>query len=138
MGNLAKKEIRDHGFLFLHSAMKNPRLVGYGLARAVFICGKEWSGWSDRAIAREAGVDDKTVGKYRKQHVTAEIPQLNTPNEANRQKRKGLDGKERRVQLGSDPSCFSRSASISASALFISAMTSLASATAAMSLRSRS
>lgn len=36
---------------------------------------EEWGKWSDREIARRCGVDDKTVGKYRRE-VTAENPQL--------------------------------------------------------------
>lgn len=48
----------------------------------VLLADDEWCQWSDREIARRAGVSDKTVGRLR---PAAEVPQLDT--------RKGADGK---------------------------------------------
>ena len=42
---------------------------------------EEWSGWSDREIARACSVDHKTVGRIRSDVVTGEIPSERAPHE---------------------------------------------------------
>jgi hypothetical protein len=45
----------------------------------MLLCDAEWSKWSNREIARQCGVDDKTVGVLRPPAASAEIPQIAEP-----------------------------------------------------------
>jgi hypothetical protein len=67
-------------------------------AIGLLLADDEWRGMSDRAIAAEIGVSDKTVASVRREmaEATAENPQLDTP-------RTGRDGKVRRQRTAPAP-----------------------------------